>query len=46
MNEDREWKANEGTEIEISENDIEKLEKLVELFEESDDITDVYTNAV
>lgn len=46
MNDDRDWVANSGSEIELSDGDIEKLEKLVELFEESDDITDIYTNVV
>ncbi len=45
MNEDRDWVANEGTELQLEENDEEKLEKLIELLEESDDITDVYHNA-
>lgn len=46
MDENREWIANEGTEVEITEEDGEKLENLIDLFEESDDITDVYTNAM
>ena len=45
MDEERNWAPNEGTEIQLSEADEEKLEKLIELFEESDDITDVYHNA-
>ncbi len=43
-NENMDWIPNEGTEVEISEQDKEKLQKLIELFEENDDITDVYTN--
>lgn len=46
MDDNREWKANEGTELEISEEDGEKLNNLIELWEESDDITDIYTNAI
>ena len=46
MDENREWKANQGTELEISQENEEKLQNLIELFEESDDITDIYTNVI
>jgi len=39
------WIPTDGTEVEISDSDSEKLEKLVDLFEENDDVTDVYVNA-
>ncbi len=45
MDEERNWSPNPGTEIQLSEDDENKLEKLIEAFEESDDITDVYHNA-
>ncbi len=43
-NDELDWVANKGTEIELSDEDSEKLEKIIDLFEENDDITDVYTN--
>ena len=46
MNENRDWVANDGTELNLEESDEEKLEKIIDLLEESDDITDVYHNAV
>jgi transcriptional/translational regulatory protein YebC/TACO1 len=46
MNKNREWEVNDGTGLEISEEDGEKLGNLIDLFEESDDITDIYTNAI
>jgi YebC/PmpR family DNA-binding regulatory protein len=45
MDENRDWVANEGTELTLSEDDEEKLEKIIDLLEESDDITDIYHNA-
>ncbi len=45
QNEDREWEPNAGTEIEVSDEDVEKLETLVESLEEIDDVSDVVTNA-
>ena len=42
--ENMDWVPNPGTEIPLDDSDKEKLEKLIELFEENDDITDVYTN--
>lgn len=41
--EENDWQPN--TELEISDEDLEKLEKLVEALEEQDDVQDVYTNA-
>ena len=46
MNKNREWEVNDGTGLEISEEDGEKLGNLIDLFEESDDIIDIYTNAI
>ncbi len=46
MDSERNWSANLGTEIQLSPEDETKLEKLIELFEESDDITDIYHNAL
>ncbi len=40
-----EWKANEGTEVELSDDDLIKLEKLISIIEEIDDVTDVWTNS-
>lgn len=45
MNADRDWVANEGTELQLEESDETKLENIIDLLEESDDITDVYHNA-
>jgi len=39
------WLPNEGTEIELSDDDLEKLSKLVDLFEDNDDVIGVFTNA-
>lgn len=44
-NQQGDWVANEGTEISLSEEDEEKLEKIISLLEELDDVTDVYVNA-
>ncbi len=44
-NDEGDWEANPGTELKLSEEDEEKLENLIEIFEENDDITDVYVNA-
>lgn len=44
-NEDGDWEANPGTELQLNDEEEEKLEKLIELFEENEDITDVYVNA-
>jgi len=44
-NDDMDWVPNEGTEVELSESDEEKLESLIEKFEELDDVNDVYHNA-
>lgn len=43
--ENGDWVANEGTEIQLSEEDEEKLEKIIELFEDNDDVVGVYVNA-
>lgn len=40
------WQANSGTEIQLSEEDEKKLENLIEIFEENDDITNIYVNAL
>ena len=40
------WIPNIDSKLKISSNDGEKLKKLIDLLEENDDITDVYTNAI
>lgn len=44
-NDEGDWEANPGTELQLNEEDEEKLENLIEAFEENDDVTDVYVNA-
>ncbi len=44
-NSEGDWQPNEGTEISLSEEDEQKLEKLIETFEENDDVTEVSVNA-
>ncbi|PID83297.1 YebC/PmpR family DNA-binding transcriptional regulator [Candidatus Campbellbacteria bacterium] len=44
-NQEGDWVPNEGTEIKLSEEDEEKLENLIELFQDNDDIVGVYVNA-
>ncbi len=44
-NSEKEWIPNKGTEVELPESDTEKLESLIEKFEELDDVNDVYHNA-
>lgn len=39
------WIANEGTELELLDDDLEKLSTLVDLFEDNDDVIGVFTNA-
>ncbi len=45
-NSELEWVANEGTEIQLSEEDEEKLENIIDAFEELEDVSDVYHNAL
>lgn len=45
MNENRDWVADNETKISLSESNQDKLEKIIALLEESDDITDIYHNA-
>ena len=42
--ENGDWKPNPGTELELEGEDREKVEKLIEAFQENDDVVDVYTN--
>ena len=44
-NADGDWEPNPGTELKLTPDGEEKLEKLIEAFEENDDVTDVYVNA-
>lgn len=43
-NAEMDFEPNPGTEVELSDEDIEKLENLVEMFEELEDVSDVYVN--
>ena len=45
-NSDGDWEPNPGTELQLTPDGEEKLEKLIEAFEELDDVTDVYVNAL
>lgn len=45
-NDEFDWVANPGTEIQLDENDEKKLERLIEEFEELDDVSSVYVNAL
>lgn len=40
-----EFEPNPGTEVDLSDEDMEALQTLVEQFEENDDVSDVYVNA-
>lgn len=42
---DGQWNSNPETEVEISEEDGEKLDKILEEFDENEDVQEVYTNA-
>ena len=44
-NAEGDWEANPGTELQLTPEGEEKLEELIEAFEENDDVTDVYVNA-
>jgi len=44
-NTELEWEPNPGTEIPVSEEDEAKVEALIDVLEELDDVTDVYVNA-
>ncbi len=44
-NESNDWEPNPGTELELTDEGLEKLEALVEAFEENEDVVAVYTNA-